>query len=391
MALRTAWALLTSGLCASLLGCAGARPLVIGHPAEIRSQVLGEARPLAVYLPDSYETQPSRRYPVIFVLDGEAHFRNAVGTVDLLAYGAANDGIPEHIVVAVPNVGASRGRDFSVYDRPADADRFLAFLEAELVPYIDGSYRTHPYRILSGHSASGTFALHVMLRGADVFQAYIVASGAWRGSPGEPGERLFSEFRSRGGSSTFLYSTRGDELPSTVETYDRWIGLLESAGEMGLAWQSQRLPSEVHMTTSGVTLHHGLRALYADTQASALERAAEGGVDDVEAYFARLAESKYGYAIWPEAAIRQLAFAAANRGDIDTAMAFLERNVGRFPGSIENHRLLAIYLQRAGRLEEAMQTIEHALALADRDPSYTSRFLLESVQERLGAARGGDS
>ena len=89
-------------------------------------------------------------------------------------------------MVAVPNT--DRTRDFtpthSLRRREGDdddpclknsggGDAFLRFLKEELIPEIDRTYRTKPYRIIVGHSFGALLALHALQSEPDVFQGYI--------------------------------------------------------------------------------------------------------------------------------------------------------------------------------------------------------------------------
>ena len=51
---------------------------------RVKSEVLGEERPILVRTPQGYEAG-SQRYPVLYVLDGNAHIAHTSSTMDLLA------------------------------------------------------------------------------------------------------------------------------------------------------------------------------------------------------------------------------------------------------------------------------------------------------------------
>ena len=55
-----------------------------------------------------------------------------------------------------------------------DGDRTRRY--TELIPKIEGQYRTQPFRIFAGHSLGGLFAVHTMLTRPDLFNAYIAVS-----------------------------------------------------------------------------------------------------------------------------------------------------------------------------------------------------------------------
>ena len=80
------------------------RPVEIGRSYTITSQILGEDRPLLIGLPAGYDGS-DEPYPVVYVLDGQAHFHHTTGTVQFLA---RNDRMPESIVVAVGNINAEQ-------------------------------------------------------------------------------------------------------------------------------------------------------------------------------------------------------------------------------------------------------------------------------------------
>lgn len=149
----------------------------------LQSKTLGEARAIDIALPRGYETSTAR-YPVIVVLDGE--FEHEVVTASARFYSMMSM-MPPTIVVGVRNT--KRLRDltpapltgFTVPpgdDEAGGADRFLAFLADELLPWIDHTYRTVPMRVLVGHSLGGLFATHALATKPAVFTGYLIMEPA---------------------------------------------------------------------------------------------------------------------------------------------------------------------------------------------------------------------
>ena len=118
-------------------------PLVIGHTLTLQSSILDEERQLLVYLPADYGAT-DQPLPVIYLLDGRAHFRLTTATVELLVRNAR---MPRSMVVGIANT--SRSRDFTavaVEGRPSGgAPRFLDFLENEVIP-VSYTHLTLPTR-----------------------------------------------------------------------------------------------------------------------------------------------------------------------------------------------------------------------------------------------------
>ena len=65
------------------------------------------------------------------------------------------------------------------YLGPPRAEAFLGFLEKELIPDIEKTYRTAQPRILMGKSLSGLFTIYALLARPTAFTAYVGCSAGW--------------------------------------------------------------------------------------------------------------------------------------------------------------------------------------------------------------------
>jgi hypothetical protein len=148
----------------------------------LTSAKIGQTYELLVSLPSDYATT-SKRYPVLYVLDGW-HF-------PLMAFLQNNnlysERMPPVIFVTVsygsePNVMALRARDFTPTRTAQEAGSggaaaFLDFLEHEIIPFVDRTYRTIPSdRGLLGHSYGGLFAIYALEQRPALFQRIVAAS-----------------------------------------------------------------------------------------------------------------------------------------------------------------------------------------------------------------------
>lgn len=139
---------------------------------------------LAVWLPETYAAS-DQPYPVIYVLDGDLFFGMATSLIPMMGWG---DQVPEMIIVGIGyhrtmnEWGRLREMDFKipeVQEDPPDshADRFLAALKQEIIPYIEANYRTDPReRTLYGYSSSGFFTLYTLVNEPDLFHRYLAGS-----------------------------------------------------------------------------------------------------------------------------------------------------------------------------------------------------------------------
>ena len=157
--------------------------IVIGKTDSVQSKILGEKRDIWVHVPDG-AINSKQHYPVVYVLDGNGHFSSLVGLIQQLSTGG-NNNCPKMIVVAIPNT--DRTRDLTPTHIDADlpmmnsassktsggGENFIAFMEKELIPYIEAKYPTAPYKMLIGHSFGGLAVMQTFIHHTGLFNSYI--------------------------------------------------------------------------------------------------------------------------------------------------------------------------------------------------------------------------
>ncbi len=160
-------------------------PFSIGETVHFQSQVLGEERVLNVYLPLSYSGDSLQNYPVIYLLDGSADedFIHVSGLVQFGSYSWINM-VPESLVVGISNV--DRKRDFtfptSIAQDKADfpttggSATFINCLSNEIIPLIEGKYRTTTEKSLIGQSLGGLLATEILYEHTSLFDHYLIIS-----------------------------------------------------------------------------------------------------------------------------------------------------------------------------------------------------------------------
>ncbi|MGB8192331.1 MAG: alpha/beta hydrolase-fold protein [Chitinophagaceae bacterium] len=148
---------------------------------SIYSKILKENRMVWIHLPE--KASPDQRYPVIYVLDGDAQ---TFFILDALEKNAGRDAkFPQYIVIGIGNI-SSRERDYtpthitsSSYMDAASlknsggGKQFISFMEKELIPYVEAKYKVSQKRILVGHSLGGLAVIDVLLNHTGLFNQYI--------------------------------------------------------------------------------------------------------------------------------------------------------------------------------------------------------------------------
>lgn len=147
--------------------------ITIGKKRTFYSKVLNENRKIWIYTPSltSQDTSSNKQYPVVYLLDGGAHFYSTVGIIQQLSQANGNGVLPEMIVVAIENT--DRLRDLVPSADITKPNSFVDFLANELIPYVDKNYSTAPYRLLIGHSLGGLTAIDILTNKPDLFNAYV--------------------------------------------------------------------------------------------------------------------------------------------------------------------------------------------------------------------------
>jgi len=142
---------------------------------------LARERLVRLYLPPSYATEPARRYPVVYMHDGQNLFDAATayagewGVDETLNELARSEGI-EAIVVGIDNGGERRMNELSPYPHPrvgvAEGVQYLSFVVDVLKPLIDQRYRSLPGRehtAIMGSSMGGLISHIAIQRYPEVF------------------------------------------------------------------------------------------------------------------------------------------------------------------------------------------------------------------------------
>jgi predicted alpha/beta superfamily hydrolase len=205
-----------------------AGPTVRAFVPPLRMPKLGFARKLRVYLPPDY-AQSSRRYPVLYMFDGQNLFDDATSyagewgvdeTMDVLA----REGFPA-IVVGIDHGGERRFNELIPYWNvrflPNSGALFIDDVVHAIKPFVDANYRTLPDRdhtAVVGSSLGGLSADYAIHRYPEVFgKAGVFSPSYW------VSEEAFAVARSTPlpvGSRVYLYTggREGGDSVSQLET-----------------------------------------------------------------------------------------------------------------------------------------------------------------------------
>jgi hypothetical protein len=342
----------------------------IGHKHTFPSRILGENVDLVVHLPGGYSSG-EKRYPVLLFLgsDYRAKYALAAATLDCMTAGGQLPGIvlvgvdlPHGNFVQVPLENA---------DGTASADRQLATLKEEIIPFVDRTFRTNGYRILYGGSNSGVFAVYALLSGKLPCQAFFASSPmlGWCPNLISATAREALADPSRPGRFLFLVWS-DDDFGRVTSEMPKFVERLGKRAPAWLRWIAETRHNEGHVPEMDLSL--GLRALFPDynpeTELMTLRALRE--------HYATLSD-RYGFAIEvPEALIFDVGMTLANRRQLDEAQRIFEFTVEHYPRNAQMRAGLGFVYKQRGNAEVAIGHLKKALEI-DPEQGWAKQQLAE--------------
>jgi len=348
---------------------------------QLSSKVLDEDRKIYIYTPPADTLLPGKRYPVLYVLDGDNHFGLMAEYCRYLSRWDVNV-IPEMIIVGIPNT--NRTRDLTPtnsiidYDGKPDTssnsrfkssgggNNFLQFIGTELIPYVDAHYKTQPFRIFSGHSFGGIATINCLLTQPDMFGAYIAISPSLWWGKGYllrlADEKLKND---RIANKMIFYSDANEGMSApTFHTYLlKFDTIINQRKLAGLDHKYAYYPEDTHMTEPVKAYYDALRFIFRqwDQPLTALKSL---NATVVKQHYQQLSQ-RYGYSVTPsEVNMNNIAMDLITQyGALDNAISLLEMNTQNYPASATAFSQLGDAYLKKGDRSKAIICYKKALAL----------------------------
>lgn len=360
----------------------------------IHSNILNEDRVIWVRMPAAAR-RSKENYAVLYMTDAGANVNEIGSIIDFLV---DNNRIPPLIVVGITNTDRNRDltpthadekhSDGTVESLPTSggADRFLDFIQTELVPEIEKRYATQPYRIFTGHSFGGLFAIHALITRPELFNAYIAVSPSLWWDDAHTLHQAQQFFARQKEFKKTLFFSLGNEGTDMSEGFEQLQKRLSGTLPKGFVVESARFSDETHGSTVLVAHYAGLRAIFAGWQIPREPKTGlpVGGLAGVEQHYREVSE-RFGFKVSAEQGINSLGYGLLGQKKVDEAMAAFQRNVELYPRSANVYDSLGDGLEAAGKPELAMQNVQKAVEVATQngDPRLPD---FKQHLERLSAA-----
>lgn len=359
--------------------------IVIGTMHTLYSSTLNEDREYWVSLPESYdkESQSYKKYPLLIILDGRVHFRSISGMVNYMSSGYnGNRKIPEMIIVAIQNV--NRNRDFTpdkiITKREnvfGGGDKFLSFLEDELIPNLDQEYRTIPYRILYGHSLGGLLATHAYMKEETLFNSFIAVDpsfGSWDAPTMDKKLNALTD----NSFDRFIYIASANWGKRNIRNRDRHLRLYESLNSKSKGEFSAKLEyfeNENHGSVPAIAFHNGISSIF---EGYGISYRDVDNKDQLVQHFQSLSKRLSWEFDPPEALVNRIGYnmlRGKSEESISNAIDLFELNAKNYADSFNAFDSLGEAYETAGDEEKAIKNYKKSLQLNPLNKHAKERIL----------------
>jgi len=356
--------------------------VTIGSTDSLWSPTLNENRKFLVYTPPSYTdtTYLPKRYPVLYLLDGDAHFQSVTGLLQILGTGVNGTFVlPEMIVIAIPNTNRMRDMTPTKTDRDPDGKpqpslagsggmaNFLTFIKTELIPRVEHDYRTAPYRVFVGHSLGGITTIDALYTMPDAFNAYVAIDPSLWWDKRVLLKQARERFSKPGLAGRTLFVAQANTITPGDTTLNvhfnsiiQFNSILENFNQSGLRYSYKYYPHDSHGSVPMIAEYDALRFVfdaYDVSLAEAIERP-----EYLAEHFTRVSASM-GYKIDPPEAMVDLLGQVALGRDTTAALKLFEMNTALYPTSANAFASLADVWLAKKDTTKAVGYYEKALAM----------------------------
>jgi len=345
---------------------------------NLHSNILNEDRLIWVRTPRGYD-QGTSSFPVLYLTDGPDHINEIGSTIDFLV---ENGRMPPLIVVGIGNTDRTRDltpthwdqrhTDGTIETNPTSGggDRFIDFIQKELIPEIETHYRTARYRVFAGHSYGGLLAIHILITRPDMFNAYIAVSPSLQWDDlrtVRQAKDFFAAHSELDKTLFFSLANEGDTLNPICDGFQQFQKLLKTRAPKDFRWDSARYHDEDHGSTVLRAHYAGLRTVFAGWQFQQDDTGLPvGGLGGLENHYRKLSD-RYGYPVpVPESLLNDFGYALMARKKVDEAIAIFRRNVELYPGSANVYDCLGQAYESSGKLDLAMANFQKAVDIGTK-------------------------
>lgn len=373
--------------------CAGAqtkKEFITGDIVTVNSKILNENRIVWVYKPDNIDSKENTKCPVIYVLDGENHFRSVVAMVEYLS--EANI-IPQMIVVGILHPNRMKDLTPTIEDTIGDSagknsgggEKLISFIKNELFTDIESKYPAAPYRILMGHSVGGLTVINTLVHHKELFNAYVsIDASLWwdkqkllkesktvLAADNYAGKKLFLAIANRMEKGVDIIAVEKDTTENTelIRYNLQLIKSLKDNQQNKLYFDHKYYPNDNHRSVSFIAEYDALRFIFDyykfEIYGSYLENQNIRLDTLLDAHY-KNASKQLGYNIKPaEELVNGLAYYTLKTKQFAKSEYLFKMNVANYPKSANAFDSLGDFYNDRGDKANAMKCYKQALDITE--------------------------
>lgn len=386
----------------------------IGTPDSIYSEILMEQREIFVQVPPGYKTAPDRKYPTVYVLDGEVFLPMVQTVLDFYSGGY----MPEMVIVGISN-RQNRTRDLTTSkvstmggmpfnQENGEADQFMAFMEHELIPYMEKKYPVTSYRTLIGHSYGGLFTIYALQEKSNLFENYLSIDPSldWddqrllKESPNQLQKEVLrgkSLYMSLSGQlhmqdpAVTIDNVMDDESDFTLfaRSNIEFRQLVEQNKDNGLLTKWEFFENDLHGTVPFPSIRNGLISIFQwfqmentnkfnspETSANELKTIIDYRSSKLQDHF------KYEVPPYPEDLLNTLGYMSMDMGQMEKSKMFFDCTIKYYPGSANAYDSMGDFFERQEDYTNALKYVRKAFEISGSDYHHERMMKLnEMVKE----------
>ncbi len=374
--------------------------IVLGNIDSIQSNILNEQRKIWVYVPNSGETDTYARvkYPVVYLLDGDGHFYYVAGMIHQLSSVNTNTILPEMIVVGIPNTDRTRdltpthidldpliGNDSNFTRTSGGGEQFMAFIEKELMPYIDSTYPTLPYKTFIGHSIGALTVMNALINHKNLFNAYVaIDPSMWWDNRNLLNKAAVALSKDNYQNKTLylgISNTMSEGMDTATVRKDTNLtsrhiksilslnDVLQQTKNNGLSYKYRYYNDENHGSVPLMATYDALHFIFSFYNFKFTDEdffnISMNTVEKIETHFKDVS-NHFGFTYPPpEVMINQMGYVAMSMQKMDVAEKFFTMNINNYPASFNGYDSMGDFQAANNDKAKAIKNYEKALSIKE--------------------------
>jgi predicted alpha/beta superfamily hydrolase len=365
--------------------------ITIGKTYFINSNILKEQRKILVYVPNSGNTnvKSESRYPVIYLLDGEQHFHSVTG---LVQYLSSTGKIPEMMVVGIVNTNRVKDltpthsiswsdgeKDPDYFKHAGGGEKFISFIQKELMPHIDSLYHPEPYRMIVGHSLGGLTVINALFNHPALFNSYVaIDPSIWWDDhlflkkaatvlkqSNFAGKALFFASANTLNKGKDTIDVLKDTSNSSVHVRDNILfhQLLKGNIKNNLSWAWKYYEDDDHPSVPLIAEYDALRTFFKNYELSKSTNDTSINADFIRDHYKNVS-AMLGYQVLPSRnTVNGLGYIHMGNKSFNKAYSFFQMNIDNYSENFNVYDSMGDYYIAIGNKQKAKEFFKKALIL----------------------------